>query len=150
MGAIEELASKVFYYTGIGLFFLAFTCYFLGQVLNADYLIPGAGFANKVKYIVIISVIIYVVLTYIVKSNLLQVVSATGLVFIVLLWISIVIKMLICRLPIVSHLTPKNFGQASAYVVISYVLTYLAKMLDSSNDITSTIEYLKSILVYKW
>lgn len=150
MAAIEQLAGKVLYIAGWVLMFLAFTCYFLGKVLRADYLIPGAGFAQKMQYLIIIGVIIYVVRTYIVNSELLQVLSPGLLLTIISVWLAIVIKMLICKLPIISQLTPQTFGQASAYIVISVGLYFIANKLDSSNDITSTIEYLKSLLVYKW
>jgi len=150
MGVLEETIGKGLYLTGWALFFLAFTCYFLGKVLRAEYLIPGAGFAQKMNYLIIFGAIIYVVRTYLITNGLLQVFSPELFLSVVLLWLSIVVTMLICRLPIISHLTPQTFGQASSYVVIAYVFVYLAKQLDSSNDVNATMEYLKSVLVYKW
>jgi len=150
MGALEETIGKGLYLTGWALYFLAFTCYFLGKVLRAEYLIPGAGFSQKMVYLIVFGVFIYVIRTYIVDNQLLQVFSPELLLTVILLWITIVVQMLICRLPGISQLTPQTFGQASSYVVISFVLYYIANKLDSSNDITSTIEYLKSVLVYKW
>lgn len=150
MGTFEEATAKILYIIGWALATLAVTCYFLGKVLHAEYLIPGAGFEQKVKWIIIISAVIYIVLKFVVKSDALQFISSTGLVYLVLLWIIIVLKMLICRLPIISGFVPQNFGQAVTYIVTAGILYYISNRLDSSNNITDTIEYLKTLLIYKW